>query len=370
MIKIDLKQLENWYTASFEKSLVGRQILFQDILPIIKKLPEFFTSQILGYSENNTPIYKITIGNGAKRILIWTQMHGNESTGTKAVFDLFCYFKSYYGKNNLILETILKNCTLVFIPILNPDGAELFTRENAKSIDLNRDAVLQRAVESRLLRQELESFNPKFCFNLHDQRSIFNVSGTNNPATISFLAPSEEITRKLTEGRKETMSVIVAMNQFIQQIIPNQVGRYTDEFYPSATGDNFQKLGHNTILIEAGHFKDDLNRDKVRKFNFYALLQGLNYIASTNNYSNYEPYFDIPNNDTNFLDIIYENLKLPLNYDLEIADVGIQIKFKIEKNKLIQYKCIEKIGDLSNFASYNRINAENLNFFELELSNS
>jgi hypothetical protein len=370
MEKIDLQQLEQWYALSFDKSLSGRQILFQDILPIISKLPKFFKKQISGYSENNTPIYKITIGRGSKRILIWTQMHGNESTGTKAVFDLFCYFKSYYGKNNLILETILKNCSLVFIPLLNPDGAELFTRENSKGIDLNRDAVLQEAVESRLLRRELESFNPKFCFNLHDQRSIFNVSGTNNPATISFLAPSEEITRKLTEGRKETMSVIVAMNSFIQQIIPNQVGRYTDEFYPSATGDNFQKLGHNTILIEAGHFKDDLNRDIVRKFNFYALLQGLYFIAATNDYSNYKSYFDIPNNDTNFLDIIYSKIKLPSNYELEVADIGIQIKFKVENNKLISYKCIEKIGDLSNFATYNRINAENLNFFELELSNS
>lgn len=370
MIEFDLQVLEKWYAISFENKLKGRQILFSAIFPIIKNLPKIFKIQILGYSEKNTPIYKITVGNGAKHILIWSQMHGNESTGTKAIFDLFCYFKSFYSKNNLILNTVLSNCTLVFIPLLNPDGAELFTRENANGIDLNRDAVLQNAKESKLLREELNRFNPQFCFNLHDQRSIFNVSGTKNPATISFLAPSEEITRKLTKGRKETMSVIVAMNNFLQQTIPNQVGRYTDEFYPMATGDNFQKLGHNTILIEAGHFKDDLNRDIVRKFNFYALLQGLYFIAATDDYNIYKPYFDIPNNDTNFLDIIYANLKLPSNYELEIADVGVQIKFKVQNNKLIQYKCIEKIGDLSNFATYNRINAENLNFLELELSNS
>ena len=39
------------------------------------------------------------------------------------------------------------------------------------------------------------------------------------------------------------MDVIVAMNDLLQQMIPNHVGLYTDEFYPTATGDNFQKLG-------------------------------------------------------------------------------------------------------------------------------
>ena len=126
--------------------------------------------------------------------------------------------------------------------MLNPDGAEYYTRVNAHAIDLNRDAVDIKAKESRLLRTVLEEFSPDFCFNLHDQRTIFGVEGTKNPATISFLAPSEEETRKLTLGRKETMNVIVAMNSLLQAIIPNQYRRYTDDFYPTATGDNFQNL--------------------------------------------------------------------------------------------------------------------------------
>ena len=57
------------------------------------------------------------------------------------------------------------------------------------------------------------------------------------------------------------MNVIVAMNSMLQKIIPNFVGRYTDEFYPTATGDNFQKLGYNTILIESGHYPNDYQRE-------------------------------------------------------------------------------------------------------------
>ena len=370
MMHNNLKELEAWYLLNFENKLKGRRVLFDNIKPLIDNLSSIFKKEVIGYSENGIEIYKISIGKGEKKVLSWSQMHGNESTGTKALFDLFNFLENPPLKLIAIVNLILTNCTLEFIVLLNPDGAINFTRENENGIDLNRDAVERIAIESNILRNTLDKFKPNFCFNLHDQRSIFNVEGTQNPATISFLAPSEDLERTLTEGRKETMSVIVAMNNLLQQIIPNQIGRYTDEFYPTATGDNFQKLGYNTILIEAGHYKNDLDRDITRKFNFYALFEGLYYIASTSNFKQYKPYFDIPNNDTKFLDIIYKKLKISLNNTLIIEDIGIQYKFKVENNKLIKYKCIENRGELSSFYTYNLINAKKLNFMDLKLSNS
>jgi hypothetical protein len=367
---ISVEKLENWYPLNFEKNLKGRRVLFSDILPLIKNLSSKFKKEVIGYSENKTPIYKISIGTGKLKILSWSQMHGNESTGTKALFDLFNFFENPTVLFEPIAQIILSNCTLQFIVLLNPDGAINFTRENADTIDLNRDAVDRKAIESKLLRSTLENFNPKFCFNLHDQRTIFNVEGTKNPATISFLAPSEDLERAITVGRKETMSVIVAMNELLQQCIPNQVGRYTDEFYPTATGDNFQKLGYNTILVEAGHFDNDYNREITRKYNFYAILEGIYFIASAPNFDNYKPYFSIPNNDKLFLDIIYKKIKRIKDGKVVIEDIGIQYKFKVKNNELEMYKCIEKTGNLSNYSSYNIINAEKLNFMELKLSNS
>jgi hypothetical protein len=370
MILINTAILENWYAANFESKLKGRRILFEDIEPLIKNLSSKYKKEIIGYSENNIPIYKISIGKGPIKVLSWSQMHGNESTGTKALFDLFNFFEGSDIDLKGISDTILNNCTLQFIVLLNPDGAINFTRENANNIDLNRDAVTIKAIESKLLRTVLDDFNPNFCFNLHDQRSIFNVEGTKNPATISFLAPSEDLERTLTEGRKETMSVIVAMNALLQKLIPNHIGRYTDEFYPTATGDNFQKLGHNTILVEAGHYKNDYDREITRKYNFYAILQGLYFIATTENFIEYKPYFEIPNNDTKFLDIIYTNLKIIKNNLETVEDIGIQHKFRVENNKLIMYKSIEKQGELSDYYTYNKINATKININELKLSNS
>ena len=317
--------LETLFKEEKETTLSGKWIRFKDLKDLFKKHEDAFQVATFGTSEKGIPIYRLKIGTGEKKILLWSQMHGNESTGTKALFDLFnCFLYSNENEIKIILET----CTLVFVPMLNPDGAEVYTRVNGNNIDLNRDAVDRKAKESKLLRNFLEEFKPQFCFNLHDQRTIFNVENTKNPATISFLAPSEEETRGLTKGRQETMSVIVAMNTMLQEAIPNHVGRYTDEFYPTATGDNFQKLGFNTILIESGHYPKDYIREVSRKYTFFAILQGLFYIAKTTDFTTYKPYFTIPNNAKAFCDVIHR-------YPNPKNDVGYQFKDEIINDKLI-----------------------------------
>lgn len=316
-----------------ETSLFGKWITFKDIEQLFLKHQDAFEISRLGFSEQQRPIYKLKIGSGKKKVLLWSQMHGNESTGTKALFDIFNCFSN---RNDEALKTILQECTLVFVPMLNPDGSQAYTRVNANNIDLNRDAVDRTAIESNLLRDLLEEFNPQFCFNLHDQRTIFGVEGTKNPATISFLAPSEEETRALTTGRTQTMNVIVAMNALLQTMIPDFVGRYTDEFYPTATGDNFQKLGYNTILIESGHYPDDYQREFSREFTFYSIVQGLYHIASASNFEDYKAYFTIPNNDKIFYDVIHR-------YSDSKLDTAFQYKDEIIDEKLVSK--LEKVDE-------------------------
>lgn len=310
-----------------ENALFDKWITFQEIEKLFQKHEKNFEIKLLGFSEQGERINTLKIGSGKKRILLWSQMHGNESTGTKALFDLFNCFSF---SSETVFKTILEECTLLFIPMLNPDGAKAYTRVNAKNVDLNRDAVDRVAKESKLLRQTLEDFNPQFCFNLHDQRTIFGVEGTKNPATISFLAPSEEVTRSLTTGRKQTMNVIVAMNELLQKMIPNFVGRYTDEFYPTATGDNFQKLGYNTILIESGHYPKDYSREISREYTFYAIVQGLYHISTTINFQSYLPYFDIPNNAKIFYDIIHRYVDVS-------KDVAYQYQYSIVNGKFVSH---------------------------------
>jgi len=318
MHTLDKNTITQFFLDSKESRLSGRWITFNHIESLLQESSKVAKTHI-GYSEEERPIYSVQLGNGDKKVLIWTQMHGNESTGTKAVFDLL----NFLNLDSSTANAILTHCTLRIIPMLNPDGAQQYTRVNAQNVDLNRDAVDRIAIESKVLRSQLDEFNPDFCFNMHDQRTIFGVEGTRNPATLSFLAPSEEETRAITPGRIKTMSVIVAMNQLLQQIISGHIGRYTDEFYPTATGDNFQKLGFSTILIESGHYHNDYIREESRKFTFYALLQGLYYISSSTDFSKYQSYFDIPNNNKDFLDIVHRKENQPdeaYQYEEKIID--------------------------------------------------
>ena len=336
--------LETIYQTQKETSLFGKWIHFAHISPLLEKLSSALKVVQIGISENEVPIHSVEFGSGKKKILIWTQMHGNESTGTKALFD---FFNCICHADENEFKTILNACTILCIPMLNPDGSLNYTRVNQNEVDLNRDAVDRKAIESKLLKRILEEFNPQFCFNLHDQRTIFGVEGTENPATISFLAPSEEMTRKLTKGRIETMNVIVAMNSLLQQVIPNHIGRYTDEFYPSATGDNFQKLGYNTILIEAGHYPNDYDREEVRKFNFFALAQGLYHIATSEDFNTYAPYFTIPNNQKNFFDVIEFS-------EDHSSDKGYLYVDKVSKGKFTSKLELKKEGDLSDFIAHSK----------------
>lgn len=351
MSRIDPVQLLKDYELFKEPAISGKRIIYDQIKPIIDRLSrDLYHVETLGTSTLKRPIKLIKMGSGACKVLIWTQMHGNESTGTKAMFDVLRYFDVY--KTQFEVKELLKQCTIWVVPMLNPDGADVFTRVNGQGIDLNRDVIDQKGTESRLLMKLLKDFNPRFCFNLHDQRTIFNVAGTKSPATISFLAPSEDIARTITDGRKETMSVIVAMNDCLQQVIPGQVGLYTDEFYPTATGDNFQKMGHNTILIEAGHYINDYDREETRKFNAFALLEGLFIIALKDDFTNYLPYFDIPQNDTLFFDFIYKNCSFCIDGEVIFRDVAVQKHYRVENNRLVCFRKVEKTGDLSSYLAH------------------
>ncbi|MCF6223091.1 MAG: zinc carboxypeptidase [Flavobacteriaceae bacterium] len=365
MKKVEIEILENWFDLNYQKKIQGRRIVLKDILPLVGKLKQKFKIKTIGQSHLKNDIYSITIGNGTKKVLIWTQMHGNESTGTKALFDLFEFFTGKHKLSN-IAESILKECTITCIPILNPDGAIAYTRVNAQNIDLNRDVIDKKAIESRILQEILKQLQPEYCFNMHDQRTIFSVGKENNPATISFLAPSVDKQRSLTEGRKRTMEVIVSMYELLQKIIPNQIGRYTDEFYPTATGDNFQKMGHNTILIESGHYKDDYLREKTRKYTFFSLLQGLNFIANNKEEANYEAYFKIPNNNKNYLDVILKDI----SYKNKKVDVGVLFEERLKDNKIFFIPKVDKIDNLSNFNANKIISNLSLSFSDEEKMNT
>lgn len=321
---------------------------------LIKNYKSLLTE--IGRSELNKPIYKLTLGKGPKNILLWTQMHGNETTGTLSCLDLLKFFEN---ENNCSHE-ILSKFTLDIIFMLNPDGAEIWTRRNRLGIDINRDFLTVSSIEMQVLKKTASEKKYDLAFNLHDQRTIFGVEGKKEPATLAFLSPSESVDRKVTETRKKSMGLIADIYKEISKLLPNKISRFTDEFYPRSVGDNFQKLGIPTILFEGGHFPKDYYRQKTRRYFTLSLITALYYASIKDEWQKgYELYNEIPNNSLSFFDIIYRNVRIREDKK-ETVDIGIQYAEKITKgeNELSFIAKIEDIGDLSFMYGHEEIDAE------------
>ena len=334
-------------------SLFGRFITLKDIEPLLEK----FQTEIIGHSVLGKPIYKYTVGNGKIKIFMWSQMHGNESTTTKALFDLFNLIHS----QEAIGVKLLQEFTFCFLPMVNPDGATLYTRENANNVDLNRDSEQLTQPESQLLRKTFDDFQPDFCYNLHDQRTIFGAGTTGNVATVSFLAPSFNENRDINDVRTKAMNIIVAMNDELQKHIPNQVGRFDDGFNINCIGDKFTSLNVPTILFEAGHFQDDYYREYTRKMIFIALVSGLQHIYENDIVDNKNAeYLSIPQNNIVFYDFLYKNIKI--NYDGKeiITNFAAQYKEELIDDKIQLNAYIVEIGDLKGKIGHFQYNAHKM----------
>lgn len=343
MLKNELKTLHDLHR---ESTLKDRYIHHEMIDHLLKNLEVIFGVEEIGRSVENNPIHSVTLGRGSKRILMWSQMHGNESTTTKAVFDMLNTFSNVNSTNLDILD----KCQIKIIPILNPDGAKVYTRLNANAIDLNRDAQDLSQPESKILHDVFHKFKPDYCFNLHGQRTIFGAGPGNFPATVSFLAPAQDVDRTVTSTRKIAMEIITKMNDHLQNEIPNQVGIYDDSFNLNCVGDTFQSLNVPTILFEAGHYKNDYQREETRRFIYEALIVALEYIASTSvTGDDYKSYFEIPINEKRFYDVIIRNAKS--------GDIAIQFQEQLNENRIQFLPKIEKISNLEAYHSHKSIDA-------------
>ncbi|MEZ7505587.1 M14 metallopeptidase family protein [Flavobacterium sp. Arc2] len=340
---MDLEQLFN---DNKEQSIEGRYLTLESIEPLLNRLNTNNQLSVIGESVLKKPIYSYQIGEGETRILLWSQMHGNESTTTKALFD----FLNVLHSGSELAAELLAAFTFYCIPILNPDGAQAYTRVNANEIDLNRDSQNLSQPESRVLRDAFDSFLPNYCFNLHDQRTIFGVGSTGKPATVSFLAPSYNEEREINESRMKAIALIAGINNVLQQYIPGQIGRFDDSFNLNCIGDTFQALGVPTLLFEAGHFQDDYERENTRKYIFMALLSSFTILCENDIVDNgIDNYLSIPQNKVVFYDFLYKNVKLNYDGNEKITNFAAQYKEELIENKLFFNAYFVEIGDLDSY---------------------
>ncbi len=358
---MEFNQLFMDYQNFHENILTCNRITHKDITALIERIRQdkIFHVAELGKSIEDRPIYSISFGTGKTTVMAWTQMHGDEPTATAAMFDLINFFSSDDSYNKLRTE-LLSNITFHFIPLMNPDGAELSQRENAINVDINRDALRLESYESKILWDYAGKINPDYGFNLHDQNSYYTAGRRNNHSTISLLAPPTDHVKSINYTREKSMQVIIKIYETLSNFIPGQVARYNDDFEPRAFGDNFTKNGISSILIESGYQKGDPDKEFVRKLNFIALLSAFKTIADKNfEKENYTKYFSIPENEQLMFDLLLRNITLTHREKKFKIDIGINRKrcWDSKSQKFFYKGTIAELGDLS---IYNGIEEYNM----------
>jgi len=352
------------YENYIESSLTHRRFKHKDIVPLVLKMKELRGVEVeeIGHSVENRSIYMVKMGTGKTPVLLWSQMHGDEPTATMAMMDIFNFFRKDDEFNDL-REKILSELTLYFIPMLNPDGAERFTRRNALQIDLNRDARRLASPEARLLKAMREKTQAKFGFNLHDQQKYYTAGHQKIPATITFLAPAFNAVEDMNAVRGDAAKLIVQLRSMLQKYIPNGVAKWNDDFEPRAFGEMMTKWGTSTVLVESGGYKDDPERQFARKLNFVILLTGFASIADKA-YEN-QPigdYFKIPLNEKMLNDLMIRRLKVKEKGRAYIKDFSFRQREIQYANATKYYHrgyIVDK-GDLVTFFGYTELDADGM----------
>lgn len=302
-----------------------------------------FVVREIGASAEDRPLRHVTWGQGPKRVLLWSQMHGDESTATMAIADLFRLLGEH--PEHPLVQRLRQNTTLHLLPLMNPDGAARFQRHNAQGIDINRDAFALATPEARALKSLHDEVRPQYGFNLHDQRPGYRAGDSDEATAIALLSPPFDESRDINDVRTRAMEVAVSIRAMLEPALTGHIARWDDEFSPRAFGDLTTQWGTSTVLIEAGGIEGDPQKQVLRKHYFMGLLAALDAIA-TGNHAGLDigHYYALPQNGEVWPDLLIQGGTIIVAGLPPIrADVLIDFKHPLSEED----GRIKEVGDLS-----------------------
>ena len=330
-----------------------------EVRALVDRSNNLFTLRELGKSIQGRSISLVSFGHGEKRILLWSQMHGDESTATLAMMDIFNMLLEDQGKDAWISE-MLEQTTVSVIPMLNPDGAERHQRQTAVQIDMNRDARELATPEARILREVQRQIKPSFGFNLHDQ-GLASVGTTPKVAALALLAPALDEKRSTPPVRLRAMRIGALITRTLSQFIGGHISTYDDAYEPRAFGDGMQSWGTSTLLIESGHWPGDPEKLFIRKLNYVALLTAIRAIGN-GSYQDTEMdwYRQLLPNGKMMYDLILRGIELhngPADWSARV-DIGLMYEPPHHKRGDDEITVtLKEVGDLSLHGALENVDA-------------
>jgi hypothetical protein len=253
------------------------------------------------------------------------------------------------------------------LPMLNPDGAERFTRRNAQGLDVNRDALRLQSPEGRILKALRDRVNPAVGFNLHNQSWRTSVGTPPKPASISLLSVAFDELRRDSPGRTLTRKLCAVIRDALEPFASGQIGRYDDEFEVRAFGDNITLWGTPVVLIETGPWPSPEPDPPLVRLNFIALLSALDALA-TGSVEKADPkrYELLPLNEAKELYLLISNATVINGAGLApfTSDLGIIANRRVwtvaGRRETQLMLAIDDIGDLRTSGALRTIDASGL----------
>ena len=314
-----------------------------------------FVVDDVGRSMQGRELRTLTFGRGSVKVFLWSQMHGDEATATMALADVFSFLSS--PSRAPLRDLLARELTVTFLPMLNPDGAEIFQRENAAGIDINRDVRRLASPEARTLKAVRDKIVPDFGFNLHDQGARTRV-GNGEQAAIALLPPASDSARSYGPVRSRARLVAAWLARDFGNVIEGRIAKYDDTFNPRAFGDMMQTWGASTVLIESGALPDDPQKQQLRRYNGAAILGVLEAIA-TKGYATADPmaYERLPFNRGGAYDLLVMGATIVLpRLGASRSDVAINFDDSVARRG----GRIREIGDLEGAVALDTLRLDGL----------
>jgi beta-lactamase class A len=287
---------------AFPAPRLPRDELWRTLGPIIDAAPALSREEA-GRSPGGAPIQLVRFGSGPQRVLLWSQMHGDETTASRSLTDIFSYIAS--APDDPRVRRWADRLTIAAVPMLNPDGADAHRRRGAHGIDINRDARALATPEGRTLKAVQERFQPHFGFNLHDQNPRARVGSSGRLAAMSLLAPPPDAAGTQTPSFQRAVRLTAHIAGTLAPLVGAHLTRYDDSYNARAFGDAMQSWGVSTVLIETGSWRRDESKHYLRLTNFVALVAALDAIADGSwEAAPAELYLSLPENGRPVSDLI------------------------------------------------------------------
>lgn len=358
---------ENEHVSPSDPATLKHADLNNRLRAFAKDFPAVARLEEAGRSTEGRQILLLGLGRGPRNILLWSQMHGDETTATSSLLDL-AQFVATHQEEPWVSE-VLRKFTLLCVPMLNPDGAERRQRRNAQGIDINRDARKLQTPEGRILKSLRDRYNPFLGFNLHNQNSLTTVGDTGEVATIALLAvasgragkaaanaqgdeiPSENLAKQVTAVLFEALAPFVY----------GHISRYDEDFNPRAFGDNLTLWGTPIVLIESGGNPAGQPAGFGVMLNFVGLLATLDSLAGGRIQNANPAVFDAlkMNSDTPIHDLLLRDAWICNGAGIPLFKGDIAIRREL-RGDAGGHSVIADLGDLGVFKAHQTVDCSGM----------